>query len=95
MEPAFNMLTYLAAEFTGADLSRYIQGWLPRRDIERMRSLMLQKDYREPLPKGLTPLQLFFLRLQRNRQSRWLYRYLSSSFAERTRNNLKHSRFRG
>ena len=95
MEPAFNMLTYLAAEFTGADLSCYIRGRLPRRDIERMRNLMLQKDYREPLPKGLKLFQLFFLRLRRNSQSRWLYRYLPSTFVERTRNNLKHSRFRG
>lgn len=93
MEPAFNMLTYLAAEFTGVDLSRYIQGRLPRRDIERMRNLMLQKDYREPLPQGLKPLQLLALRLRRNHQSRWLYRYLPSSFVERTRNNLKHFKF--
>ena len=95
MEPAFNMLTYLAAEFTGTDLSRYIRGRLPRRDIERMRMLMLQKDYREPLPKGLKPFQLFVLRFRRNRQSRWLYRYLPSTFVERTRNNLKHFRFKG
>ena len=95
MEPAFNMLTYLAAEFTGTELSHYIQGWLPRRDIERMRRLMLQKDYRKPLPQGLNPLQLFVLRLRRNSQSRWLYRYLPSSFTERTRNNLKHLRSRG
>ena len=95
MEPAFNMLTYLAAEFTGTDLSHYIQGRLPLRDIARMRKLMLQKDYREPLPQGLKPIQLFVLRLRRNSQSRWLYRYLPSSFTERTRNNLKHLRFRG
>ncbi len=95
MEPAFNMLTYLAAEFTGKDLSRYVHGRLPRRDIERMRKLMLQKDYREPLPAGLKPLQLFLLRLRRNSQSRWLYRYLPSSFVERTRNNLKRLRYRG
>ena len=95
MEPAFNMLTYLAAEFTVTDLSRYIHGRLPRRDIERMRKLMLQKDYREPLPQGLNPLQLFVLRLRRNSQGRWLYRYLPSTFVERTRNNLKRFRFRG
>ena len=92
MLPAFNMLTSLAAEFTGEDLGGYIKGRLPRRDIKRMRTLMLQKDYREPLPKGLNPFQLFALRLRRNRQNRWLYRYLPSSFAERIRNNLKHSR---
>ena len=89
MEPAFNMLTLLSSEFIGYDLSDYIKGRLPQRDIERMRSLILTKDYRPPLPKGVNPFRLFVMRLRRNCQGRWLYRYLPSTAFERTRNNLR------
>ena len=90
MLPAYNILTILSAEFTGADLHRYITEDIPQRDIDRMRELILDKKYLDPVPSGLNPLQRFRVRWQRNSQRRWLYRYLPSSAPERVFGNIKH-----
>jgi hypothetical protein len=55
-----------------------------------MRELILEKNYFAPVPSGLNPVQHFRVRLQRNRQRRWLYRYLPSTAVERVLNNIKH-----
>ena len=90
MLPAYNILTILSADFTGADLHRYITEDIPQRDIDRMRELILDKKYLDPVPSGLNPLQRFRVRWQRNSQRRWLYRYLPSSAPERVFGNIKH-----
>ena len=88
MVPAFNMLTLLAGEFVGDDLSRFVSSPVPQEDIDRMRELILDKKYLDHVPAGLNPVERFRVRLQRNRQRRWLYRYLPSTAAERVLNNL-------
>ena len=88
MLPAYNMLTILAAEFTGADLRRYVTKEVPQHDIDCMRELILDKKYLDPVPAGLNPLQHIRTRLQRNRQRRWLYRYLPSTAVERVVGNV-------
>lgn len=90
MLPAYNILTILSAEFTGADLSRYVTEKIPQHDIDCMRELILDKKYLEPVPSGLNPLQRFRVRMARNRERRWLYRYLPSSALERTAINFIH-----
>lgn len=90
MLPAYNILTILSAEFTGADLSRYITKGISQHDIDCMRELILDKKYLDPVPSGLNPLQRFCVRWRRNSQRRWLYRYLPSTAAERFINNIKH-----
>lgn len=88
MVPAFNMLTLLAGEFIGADLGRFIIGSVRQNDVARMRELILDKKYLEPIPDGLSVVQRFCERLRRNRERRWLYRYLPSTAAERVKGNL-------
>ena len=93
MLPAFNILTSLAGEFVGADFHVFIKGSLPPDDIHRMRELILEKKYLEPIPAGLPLLQRFRTRMQRNRQRRWLYRYLPSTAPERLWGNIHHFLF--
>ena len=88
MLPAYNILTILAAEFIGADLGKFVKGEVPQEDIDRMRELILEKKYLDHVPSGLSFVKRFQLRLSRNRQRRWLYRYLPSSAVERVLNNL-------
>lgn len=90
MLPAYSIITILAGEFTGADLSRFVAEDVPQGDVDRMRELILEKNYFAPVPSGLNPVQHFRVRLQRNRQRRWLYRYLPSTAVERVLNNIKH-----
>ena len=91
MLPAFDMLTRLAGEFTGADLSKFfVQETVRQDDLDRLRELILDKKYLEPIPAGLNPLQRFGVRMRRNRQRRWLYRYLPSNAFERTLGNVIH-----
>lgn len=89
MEDAFNILTQLASEFTDTDLSRYIIGKLRAEDVNKMRAMVLNKDYRPPMPKGLSPIAKIRLRITRNRTNRWLYRYLPSNSAERMLYRIK------
>lgn len=86
MVDAFNILTQLAGEFIGTDLSPFIIGRLRPDDVSRMRDLILSKKYLDPVPKGLPIPKLIMARARRNRQRRWLYRYLPSSRSERLRN---------
>ncbi len=86
MLPAFNILTLLAGEFIGSDLKGYVKGCVPKRDIDRMRELILDKKYLDHVPEGLNTLQRLRVRLRRNHERRWLYRYLPSTAAERVRN---------
>ena len=86
MDNAFNMLTYLSAEFIGSDLSAFINGNLRQRDIDRMRELILSKQYFEAVPQNLPLFQYLLTRFKRNSQRRWLYRYLPASPSERLRN---------
>ena len=90
MLPAYNMLTFLAGEFIGADLSKFILDPVRQKDVDRMRELILDKKYLDAVPNGLGPVQRFRVRWQRNRERRWLYRYLPSTAVERVRGNLAH-----
>ena len=93
MLPAYNILTLLAGEFIGYDLKPYAKGCVPKRDLDRMRELILEKKYLDHVPDGLGTLQRFRVRLRRNQERRWLYRYLPSTAAERMRNlvvNYRH-----
>lgn len=84
MDYAFNILTILASEFIGSDLSKYID---PKKvipsDVTRLRQMVLNKDYMPPLDRALPFFKRFATRLRRNRQRRWLYRYLPSTAFER------------
>ena len=95
MLPAFDILTLLAGEFIGADLSQYISATVRQEDVDRMRELILDKKYFEPVPSGLNPVQRFRLRWKRNQERRWLYRYLPSSAAERVIFTIKHIFIKG
>lgn len=89
MEPAFNILTALAADFVGADLSAFVdRDNLRPDDVERMRHLLLQRHYLPPVPPELRHFKRLLARYRRNRQRRWLYRYLPSNALERTCNNI-------
>lgn len=88
MDYAFNIFTLLAGEFIGTDLSRYVNDKVIPADVERMRLMILNKDYQAPLDRTLPLLKRLAARLKRNRQRRWLYRYLPSNAAERLAFNL-------
>lgn len=91
MDSAFNMLTLLAQEFVGADLSRYIDKKNVRtEDLTKLRNLILDKAYMPPIPKELKGLKRLKVRHSRYKQRRWLYRYLPSNGIERTFFNLLH-----
>ena len=90
MTDAFNMLTQMAGEFIGTDLSDFISKPIRRRDADRMRGLILDKKHIEYIPKGLSPIQRFMTRISRNNHNRWLYRYLPSSRRERIKKNYRH-----
>lgn len=90
MVDAFNLLTQLAAEFIGADLSDYIIGTVRQDDAKRMREMILNKSYMESRPKISNPIIYLKVRLQRHRQRRWLYRYLPANAFERTFSRIKH-----
>lgn len=89
MNDAFNMFTLLAGEFIGYDVCDYLEGEdiIPD-DVDRMRYLITSKKYMPPVPKGLNPIKWIKVRYQRNKQRRWLYRYLPSTAFERVTNNL-------
>ena len=89
MADAFNMLTSLAAEFTGRDLSDYLLGSIRGEDRERMRLLILKKDYLPHVPESLTFFAQFRLRIDRYRLRHWLYRYLPASRTERIQNTFR------
>lgn len=88
MDDAFNMLTLLSAEFIGADLATFISGKIRQDDVDKMRELILDKSYLAPVPAGLPFFQRLRTRYRRNRQRRWLYRYLPSTGLERLCGNL-------
>ena len=88
MLPAFDMLTLLAGEFIGTDLTHLLSAPVRQQDVERMRELILDKKSLDPVPAGLPPLRRLKARWQRNRQRRWLYRYLPSTTPERLMGNL-------
>ncbi len=91
MDNAFNMLTLLAGEFIGADLSCYIDKKNMRvEDIAKLRNTILDKAYMPPIPKNVKGLNRLKVRYRRNRQRRWFYRYLPSNGIERTFFNLLH-----
>ena len=90
MTDAFNMLTQLSSEFIGADLSMFISRPLPKKDITRMRELILTKKYLEPVPKNLPVLKYFLAKIKRHWQRRWLYRYLPSTRIERILTVARH-----
>ena len=90
MVPAYNMLTFLAGEFIGTDLGKFILDPIRQNDVDRMRELILDKKYLDHVPTGLNPVQRFRVRWQRNRERRWLYRYLPSTAIERVCGNLAH-----
>lgn len=92
MDDAFNVLTLIAGEFIGEDLSGFIDKKKIRTDdVEKLRKLILNKDYLPPVPKELRGLKRLKARYHRNRQRRWLYRYLPSNGIERTYHNIKHT----
>jgi len=85
MDAAFNMLTYLAGDFIGADLSKFVNhDDLRMDDVEKLRTMILNKDYMAPVPKEYKLFKRLKARYKRNRQRRWLYRYLPSNGLERT-----------
>jgi len=91
MDEAFNILTYLAEEFIESDLSKFINKEILRMDdVEKLRIMILAKDYMEPVPKELKGFQRLKVRYQRNRKRRWLYRYLPSNAIERIWGNIFH-----
>lgn len=89
MAPAFNLLTSLAAEFTGKDLSHYLLGPVRKQDRQRMWQLILEKDYLEHVPETLSFSSQLRLRIQRYRTRHWLYRYLPATRQERLSNTLR------
>lgn len=91
MDEAFNILTLLAGEFIGTDLSQYIDKKNVRtEDVEKIRNMILNKDYMPPVPKELKGLKRLKVRYDRNRQRKWLYRYLPSNGLERICINIIH-----
>ena len=80
---AFNLLTHLAGEFIDTDLSPFIIGKIRQNDVDRMRELILTKQYLDPVPKGLPLPKRIVARAQRHSQRSWLYRYLPSTRHER------------
>lgn len=88
MDYAFNLFTILAGEFIGTDLSRFVGNKVIPDDVDRMRHMILYKDYQPPLDRTLPLPRRILARLQRNRQRRWLYRYLPSNAAERLAFNI-------
>ena len=89
MADAFNMLTSLAAEFTGREIGHYVLGRVRENDRRRMRRLILEKDYLPHVPENLAFFAQLSLRLQRYRHRHWLYRYLPSNRRERIGNTLR------
>ena len=83
MVDAFNLLTHLAGEFIDTDLSPFIIGKIRQNDVDRMRELILTKQYLDPVPKGLPLPKRIVARAQRHSQRSWLYRYLPSTRFER------------
>ncbi len=84
MNDAFNMLTLVAGEFIGADLSRYTDKEKIRtNDVAKFRNMILDKDYLPSVPKEIKGIKRLKVRYKRNKQRRWLYRYLPSSKLER------------
>lgn len=83
MVDSFNILTKLASDFIGYDLNHYIIGKLRDEDVQRMRSMILNKDYVGKVPDHLNVFQRLKTRMSRNKQRRWLYRYLPSTPLER------------
>lgn len=83
MEPAFNLLTLIAGDFIGQDLSAYVIGRVRQEDLPRMRRLILTQEYLPPMPKGLSLPRYIATRLRRNRSRQWLMRYLPSTAMER------------
>ncbi len=83
MTASFDLLTQLAGDITGADLSRYIVRKVRQRDYERMRRLILTKSYSEHVPKNLPIAETLKIKVGRYRQRRWLYRYLPATTSER------------
>lgn len=90
MDKSFNILTQLASEFIGADLGQYVSH-VRQDDLVRLRELILHKAYFDNVPKDLKPIQRLKTRLGRNRQRRWLYKYLPSTFFERLSGNLRNA----
>ncbi len=89
MEPAFNALTYLASELVVTDISQYIQKEkLRMEDMTKLRDMILDQSFVPPVPKEFKRLKRIIARYKRNRQRRWLYRYLPSSASERLLLNL-------
>ena len=85
MNQSFDILTKLASEIIGFDLSAYIGGHIRQRDLDNLRELILNKEYFSAVPQNLSRWQKLRTRIQRNRQRRWLYRYLPSTRSERLR----------
>lgn len=83
MDDAFNILTYLASEFIGQDLSGFVRGKVRKNDAQKLRSMILNKSYMETRPEESNMFKYFALRYNRNRQRRWLYRYLPANHQER------------
>lgn len=88
MNDAFNMLTLLAGEFIGTDLSHYVDKKINPDDVNRMRQMILTKGYMPPLDRSLPLFKRISTRISRNKERRWLYRYLPSNTFERTINNI-------
>jgi len=89
MTDAFVMLTSLAEEFTGRDLSDYAVGALRAADRRRMRQLILEKAYLPHVPESLTFVGQLRLRLRRYHERHWLYRYLPQNRWERIQNTFR------
>lgn len=83
MVDSFNILTFISGEFVGTDLSGFVIGDIRQDDVTRLRDLILTKKYLEPVPKNLSIPHYLKTRYQRNRERRWLYRYLPSTRIER------------
>lgn len=88
MVDAFNMLTYIAGQLIDTDLSNYIIGHIRKDDVEKMRRMILYKEYMAPLDRTLPLPKLIITRIKRNRSRRWLYRYLPSSAGGRAIGNI-------
>lgn len=89
MVDSFNILTLLAGDYIGTDLSMFVIGHVRPDDITRMNKLILTREYLASVPKDLPFLPRIVARMKRRRQRRWLYRYLPASRAERRQSILK------
>lgn len=89
MSDAFLLLTSLAAEFTGKDLQSYLFGPVRAEDRQRMRQLILDKDYYAHVPDALSFSAQLRLRVRRYRSRHWLYRYLPITRREWMANILR------